>query len=205
MIHDRDRYYDCMAEIKNRISIFDEAMKFYRAAGDMTVGNIELACLQLRKVYELIGFASLAANKARYAEMRSKYEKDWNLPVILKEIEAFNPNFLPVRFSEVPDEKFGPNGKIERSDEFKFTRASLVSLHGELGEVLHAQNPYKPQYDYRPWFERCIQRRDFIIKVLSNHAVEIMKDEIFYRVVMNGSEGEIQVAEFVIVPGELVA
>ncbi len=179
--------------------MFDEAMKYFRGSGDMTVANVELACLQLRKIYELIGFAALAANKARYGEIRKRYEKDWNLPVILREIEAFNPNFLPVRFSEADDPDFGPHGKMVREDEFKFTRANLTALHGELGEVLHAQNPYKPMFDYRPWFQRCLDRRDFIIKVLSNHAVDIEKDEVFYRVTMNDSQGEIQVMVMVAV------
>jgi hypothetical protein len=194
-----------MAEIKNRISMFDEAMKYFRSAGVMTVANVELACLQLRKIYELIGFSALAANKARYAEIRGRYEKDWNLPAILKEIESFNPNFLPVRFSDEDDETLGPIRQMVRADEFKFTRLNLTKFHGELGEVLHAQNPYKPMFDYRPWFQKCIERRDFIIKVLSNHAVEIVKDEVFYRITMTGSQGEIQVAVMVALANEEVA
>ena len=182
------------------MALLDQALAPYRKHGTMTVPNLEMAALQLRKVYELIAFASIAANKSKYADFRAKYEKSWNLAEILKVIERFNPKFLPVRFEDATATNNTEMLRIVSVEDMKYTRENLSSLHGALATILHAHNPYKPHVDYPKWFSSIAKQRDDAIKILSCHTAEIVPDKLFYRVVMNGiPTGEIQVAVMEIV------
>lgn len=195
--HDWERYLACMEEIKKRIQIFDEAMGPFRISGISSVPNCELACLQLRKVYELIAFATLSANREKYSRIRASYEKDGDIARITKIIENINPDFLPIAIAEkitlIPDEIV----EIIEDPLRKLDRKTLVKRYGQISDILHAQNPYRPLPDYKKWQERLAKWRDEVVDILSLHKAIVDTDRIFYRVTMSAiPNGEIQVAVF---------
>ena len=58
---------------------------------------IESAALQIRKVLELIAFASLVANEPIYLKTVNKnIRKEWHAVDIIKLMEKINHNFYPV-------------------------------------------------------------------------------------------------------------
>ncbi len=183
-----------MEEIKRRIEILDDALSHFRNQSIMSVPNCEFYCLQLRKIYELISFATLSANRERYARIRISYEKDWDISRITKFIENVNPRFLPVAITETPTEDPKILYEIVEKVGPKLDRREFVRRHGIISDMIHAQNPYRKSPDYRVWFERVAKWRDEIVDMLSIHQA-IIDEYTFYRVVMNAvGTGKVQVA-----------
>ncbi|KEO88771.1 hypothetical protein EH31_15150 [Erythrobacter longus] len=195
--HDPGRYKKCMHELKHRIAIFDSAMAPFRKQNELAVPNLELALLQLRKCYELIAFASISANQKQYSLNRKRFEKDWRIAEIVKNVEKINPRFLPVGVrriitdgdTEAPHELL-PNG-------FSITSKELLSWHGRIGELMHASNPYSSKPQYLKLHGWACERRDHLIGLLSNHTTVIEFERIFYLCSMEvHPELEIQVSIF---------
>ncbi len=181
-----------MDEIKKRFVILDDALLTFRKDGIVGIPNLELACLQLRKIYELIAFGALATNRERYSVVRASYEKDWNLAEVLRTVERLNPHSFPVACRD-------SKGDIADVPGLRFDRQSLAKSHGELGEALHAKNHYADELDYRNLMELCCQKRDKILEILNFHRVwpDPKKEQTFYFVQMHAlPEGNVQVAVF---------
>ena len=196
--HDWEKYLACMEELKRRTQIVRDALIPYWTKQDVSVPNIELACLQLRKMYELVAFAALAAHKPRYQEIRKKFEKDWKLPEIIRRINSINPGFLPVAFEDV-------DGNIKELEDRRFTPNDIIKWHAEFGSILHAFNPYKPQPDYRSVADLCGSHIDRFTSTLSRHKVNVIRGEVFYLVTMQSdTDGSTQVATFYNVEGALI-
>ena len=204
MEHDPNGYTLCMEEIKRRTNILDEALTIFRQNGTVSVPNCELSCLQLRKIYELLAFSSLSANREKYARLRSSFEKDWDINRITKIIENLNPNFLPIAITEIEAEKDGVRYEIIDDPSQKFTRGELVKRHGQLSQMLHAFNPYRKVPDYAHWLMKASEWRDDLVATLNVHRVDIERERIFYRVAMDTlPDGDVQVAVMVRKPEEL--
>ena len=187
-----------MNELKRRTQIARDALMPYWTKQQISVPNVELACLQLRKMYELVAFAALAAHQARYREIRKRFEKDWKLPEIIRTLERINPGFLPVAFEDV-------GGNIREFEDRKFTPNGVIKWHSEFGSVLHAFNPYKPEPDYKNIADMCGAHIDRFTSILSRHKVNVIKGEVFYLVTMQSiDDGSIQVATFYNVDGTLI-
>lgn len=199
---DWKKYAACMEEIKHRTKILDEALNPYRNGHHLSVANCELASLQMRKIYELIAFASISANKERYRTVRTSYEKDWNLAKIVGFISNINPDFLPLAIYEVDSGDEDVRFEVKEKDTPKLSKGELVGRHGKLGGILHAQNPYRKPPDYEAWFKKLVEWRDEAVALLSNHRVTI-DDKTWFRVVMQTQDkGEVQVATMSLV-GEI--
>ena len=193
--HNPGLYADCMTEIKSRMKIVEEALSNYQLGGKgSSVPRVELACLQMRKVYELVVFAGLAANVKRYSTIRKRFEKEWNLKEIVRQIKSFNPNFLPIAFrDEIPKAESGILNMSEK-DGLMFTPEKIIQSHGRFGKILHAQNPYAVQEDYKAWAKEVIQCSNEVVSILSNHIVVVEPDDVIYRVCLAaGPQKSVQV------------
>lgn len=196
--HDSEKYLACMEELKRRTQIVRDALMPYWTAQQVSVPNVELACLQLRKMYELVAFAALAAHKPRYREIRKRFEKDWKLAEIIRTIDRINPGFLPVAFEDVA-------GDINELEDRRFTPSDVIKWHSRFGSILHAFNPYKPPPNYNKIADMCGVHIDRFTSTLNRHKVNVIKDEVFYLVTMQSSiDGSIQVATFYNVDGDLI-
>ena len=52
--------------------------------------------LQFRKIFELIAFASLSANKKLYAAAYANFAKHWEASKLIANLHRINPDFYPV-------------------------------------------------------------------------------------------------------------
>ena len=94
LMDDTAIYVTCMEKIRERINIIQTIQR-----GNITTGidflNTELTFVQFRKVLELIAFASLTANREKYAQAYADFERDGRAKRILEKIEKLNPDFYP--------------------------------------------------------------------------------------------------------------
>jgi hypothetical protein len=190
-----------MTEIKSRMKIIEEALSDYKLGGKGTsVPRVELACLQMRKVYELIVFAGLTANVKRYSTIRKRFEKEWNLKEIVRQIKSFNPNFLPIAFKDETPNAEGEMLKMSEKDGLMFTPENIIQSHGRFGNILHAQNPYAAAEDYRVWAKEVTGCANEVVSILSNHIVVVEPDDVIYRVSLAaGPKKSVEVATLVAV------
>ena len=188
-----------MTEIKSRMKIIEEALSDYQLGGKGTsVPRVELACLQMRKVYELVVFAGLTANVKRYSVIRKRFEKEWNLKDIVRQIKSFNPNFLPIAFKDEIPKAEGEILNMSEKDGLMFTPEKIIQSHGRFGNILHAQNPYAASENYKTWAKEVIECANEVVSILSNHIVVVEPDEIIYRVSLSaGPEKAVDVATMV--------
>lgn len=107
------KYCHQMEEIKLRTNVVTSFLHGQSSAV-YTPTTIECACLQIRKILELIAFASLIANKEAYTKVFSKVSKAWNAGDLLKELERVNPGFYPVPVTEVPSKQTGAEIGVNR-------------------------------------------------------------------------------------------
>ena len=131
-------YAALMTDAKQRIGLvrqLDEGS----VTTTRTEFDIELACLSLRRVLEVIAFSSLAANKAAYARHHIDFGRHWKAEKILTKLELINPEFYPV-----PVTGLG-TGHIEPIDVPHLTRLDFSKLYDLTSEILHTWNPYKPE------------------------------------------------------------
>src|SRR3989442_14231436 len=93
-IEDTSRYIKCMQEVRARLKLIESV-----TAKQLTTGqpfsDVEFVFLQLRKILELIAFASLSANKEQYSAAHAKFATHWNAKRMLADLEKVNPDFYP--------------------------------------------------------------------------------------------------------------
>ncbi len=184
---DAVQYLNCMEEIKLRVRITDDALREAIVHERGTFPNVELAALQMRKIYELIAFSSIAANRTEYEQIRTIFQKDWKLSSVVKTLKKVNPDFLPVPLLAEGDQ---PNYVFKNSREREISEAELVKCHGRLGDLLHASNPYRDLPDFRVIGCRLSQERNKIVECLCRHTITLKapKDVLYFVELM--SEGE---------------
>jgi hypothetical protein len=119
----------------------------------------ELVFLQLRKILELIAFASLTANREKYAAAHSKFSQHWKAKQMLEELAKVNPDFYPLPIQR-PQMRDDGVKHCARVDEF-LTKDDFVSLYDVSSEFLHVGNPFSTKdpliqmrYNVRQWLER---------------------------------------------------
>ena len=179
-------YCNCMEEVKLRVGVILAVVE-----KGLTVGredfDAELVCVQMRKTLELIAFASLTANQARYAEAHADFESHWNAKRLLANLERLHPQFYPkpVQF-ERQDEK-GIKHFANVTDGY-LTREEFVTLYQKCSEVLHARNPFRSESrvinfgrSIREWVGR-------IQKLLAVHYMRLAGSEKLWVVFMQHPE-----------------
>jgi hypothetical protein len=149
--------------------------------------NGELVCVQLRKTLELIAFASLTANKAKYAQTYADFATDWNAKRLLTKIEKIHPEFYPKPVEFAQQGASGVKHFTEVTDGF-LIRDEFVTLYNKCSEVLHARNPFRTDpkivdfgYSIRDWVGR-IQR------LLALHWMQLVDSEDIWFICMQDPE-----------------
>ena len=142
-------YCNCMERVKHHVRIIESAL-----SGAVVVSNhrdcsmllAELIFLHFRKALEEIAFASLSANREKYAAARAGFATEWNARRMLGFIEKVNPSFYPLPLQE-PKETAPGIKHFERMNEPFLTRDDFEKLYDSAGEVLHSPNPFSPKKD----------------------------------------------------------
>src|ERR1700730_12646497 len=140
MVDDTQLYIKCMEEVRDRVSLVSN-IGARRITTGTEVFDVELVFVQLRKILELIVFASLTANKEEYSAAHEKFATHWKAKLMLQELIKINPEFYPMPIGRPQLQPNGVKHCPEVSDPF-LTKDDFVLLYDKTGEVLHARNPF---------------------------------------------------------------
>lgn len=136
-------YAACMEDVLARtslvLSITSGELRLARE--DFTT---ELACLQLRKTLEQIGFASLTANQSVYAAVYADFSSHWNAKRLLANLDKLHPEFYPRPITPAEGRQKGVKHFDNIQDGY-LTREDFVFLYNKASEVLHTRNPFHAQ------------------------------------------------------------
>jgi len=152
-----------MSEVRERLDavmLLAFSEKVFKGTSDFL---LETQFLQLRKVLEVMAFASLTANQAKYAAAHAKFATHWNAARMLGCLEEINPDFYPMP-AVVRKVAPGPNARIRWEyqvvrDGF-LSRDDFVFLYDTSSMIVHTRNPFSPntpveiRYDIPVWVER---------------------------------------------------
>jgi hypothetical protein len=129
------KYVDAMKEIKNRVEVIDFFLTG-RGQAVLASATIETTGLQFRKIFELIAFSSLIANKRLYSTAYADFSKHWEAPKLLRNLRKINPRFYPVSVAEVPVSTPGITHDLRTRDHDYLTWISQTRA-GQGGEPGH--------------------------------------------------------------------
>ena len=136
---DKLAYCSCMEQIKRRLGIINSLTSRRVTTGDEGADG-EFCCLQIRKVLEQLAFASLAASRARYAEVHKKFDREWRAKQILERLRDLHPDFYPVALFPSPN---GPGRwHFDRLSEGYLTESDFVFLYDKCSSAIHDWNPF---------------------------------------------------------------
>ena len=129
-----------MDEIKLRDQVIDDHLTGKKSTGQ-PMTNIELICLQFRKIGELLMLSALCVHKAEYQSIYRNIEKEWDPNKIKKRLENIHPDFYPTPFKRVIYINTGKQKNSKIIDNY-LSKDECISLIGRCGNILHAFNPY---------------------------------------------------------------
>ena len=177
------QYAEIMKELKLRTKVIS-ALSSGQAHAVFTPSTIESVGLQFRKCFELIAFASLAANQMEYSAAYSNFSKHWEAAKLVKNLKRINPNFYPKPVKEAPTTQFGvTNALVAREGDF-LTEAELIEAHGRCGGLMHSANPFAKKFDYDSYIPIFQTWYTKMVNLLNNHEVRLLNDKGFYLVHM---------------------
>lgn len=182
-------YAGCMDQIKSRIALVDQFLSEWRSHGSATDLACELSALQLRKIYELIAFASISADLEKYRTVSRKFDKDWNFAEIIKTLSQLNPEFLAKPVRRVVPQELGVNWHFEERPEAALSKGELLYRHGHLHSLLHAGNPFGTKKEARDSLMRIDTWVREVGQLLSQHRYVTGPHQEGYIIELNG-QGE---------------
>lgn len=175
MIEQTRVYINCMEEVRDRVNLVNSV-----GDGRITTGrkefDIELVFVQLRKVLELIAFASLTANKEKYSAAHAKFATHWKAKLMLQELEKINPDFYPMPIGQPQLQPNGVKHCPAITDGF-LTKEDFAFLYDTTGDVLHVRNPFgahDPQLNIRYSVKQWVSR---IQVLLGLHIIHLVDDK----------------------------
>lgn len=181
---DIEKYVASMKEIKLRTEVIDLFLSGQREARYVPT-TTETIGLQFRKVFELIAFASLAANRDQYSRAYADFSKHWELAKLIKNLRRINPEFYPKPVVEMQSDKAEVVNALRDRDQDYLTRDELISAHGRCGALMHSTNPFANPIDYGFYQQSFPLWRMRVINLLNNHQVRLLGDTGFWLVHMH--------------------
>jgi hypothetical protein len=120
----------------------------------------DLVFLQLRKVLELVAFASLIANRGKYEIEYKKFSTQWRAQRLLEDLAKIHPDFYPMPISPPETRPNGVKHITFIADGF-LTKEEFPLLYGNCAAMLHMRNPYsqddpvvRMRYCVKDWVAR---------------------------------------------------
>lgn len=179
-------YCNCMEEVKLRLAVVLSVVERRLAVGREDF-DAELVCVHLRKTLELIAFASLTANKDRYAQTHENFVSHWNAKKLLANLEKVHPEFYPKPVTFSHQDNKGVKHLSDVQNGF-LTRDEFVTLYDKCSEILHSWNPFRTDprvvsfgYSIGDWITR-IQR------LLVFHSMRLVDSEDVWLIYMQHPE-----------------
>jgi hypothetical protein len=178
---DIEKYSAHMTQIKLRVALINITLGVQPTEIDQLPIFIESIGLQFRKVFELIAFATLAANRAMYSLVYRDFAKHWEAGKLLKNLEKINPEFYPKPGIETPSEQPGVRAHFNDRPQDYLTKTDLIAAHGRCGGLLHAANPFAPPINYEFYLSSFPVWAAKIVNLLHVHRVHLVGDSGFYH------------------------
>ena len=158
-----------MAEMKLRLFTAHDAAQRCLSSGGAKWADFELACLQLRKAIELIGFSTMSAELDAYRSVSNSFERDWNFANILRALRRVSPNSFPFSVQRERSTAPGVDWHFVPQSEYAVDPSVLIEWHGRLNVHLHAANPYRATPDHQLMCLRIKSNVQDISSFLSDH------------------------------------
>jgi hypothetical protein len=183
------KYCDLMEEIKLRMNVIDffvlgQGHALYQPP------TLESACLQLRKILELVAFGSLVANKDAYTLVYSKASKKWDAADLLKELEQVNPDFYPVPIVENPSKTPGIVMEHKKREGDFLTKSDFAEVYGRCGVMAHAANPFGKGIDYPYYQQQLPVWRTKVLRLLNSHEIRLVNTPGLYVIHMREDQDD---------------
>lgn len=181
------KYIDLLCEIKGRMIIINNidingSQKYHDI-------NVESACLQIRKILELIAFGSLISNIDLYSNEYDKFAKFWNAEYMLKDMKNVNEHFYPKPQFQKNSEREGAKHDLIEVDENDYLNTvEFIKVYKKCGAIMHADNPYGSKVDYNYYREVIPYWVEKIHVLLNVHKIQLVDDENLYLIQMGSNK-----------------
>jgi hypothetical protein len=177
---DIQKYAATMKEIKLRTEAINLFLSGEREVRYIPT-TVETIGLQFRKVFELIAFASLTANRDQYSSVYANFAKHWEVAKLLKNLRRINPEFYPKPVLEVQSNQPGVLHELKDRDPDYLTQDELIVAHGRCGALMHAANPFAAPVDYAFYQKNFSVWMTRTINLLNNHKVHLLGDSGYWH------------------------
>ena len=185
-------YCNSMEEVKTRISIVRSVANRSLSLRIGDLFDYELVCIHFRKCLELIAFASLMANKDRYAEVHNNFTKHWKAKGILDELNKIHPEFYPSPIEHNNGQQ-GVHEYKELTSGF-LTQEEFKNLYDKCSEVLHTRNPFRVDKASIDFGKSIVEWSRLIQKLLNMHYMRLIDDDGLWVVHMkHQNDGKVHV------------
>src|SRR5271155_3857663 len=176
---DIEKYAATMKQIKLRTEVI---RLFFRANATPIICQrpSRPIGLQFRKMFELIAFSSLAANREQYSAAYENFATHWRAGKLLENLERINPDFYPKPVLEVRSAQPGVVNDLKDRDQDYLKQAELIVAHRKCGALMHAENPFGQPIDYKYFEKNYPKWNTKIINLLNMHKVHLLGDTGFW-------------------------
>lgn len=184
-VADCEKYAECMEEIKKRhasvVAVFQR-----RLSTGFPQTDLEYVWLQLRKILELIGLASLCAHRVGYERVRAAFHKDQNVSDVVKQIKRINPHYFPTPHEQIRDASGTRTVEVVTSTKDSLTELEYSEKLGRCSNFLHAKNPYsRKEVDVVEAIEEAAVLSHRVINLLNAHGIRLVGTDAQLWVVMH--------------------
>lgn len=185
-----------MYEIKSRTNVVLRSLHAYNSGTSLTgyrQSDIELCFLQLRKILELMMFASLVAHATNGQKLQKNLaEKEWNAQKILDFLSRVNTDFFPQAIQR--DENDSSPAPQMIPVEGALTRDEFGKLYNRVcGKYLHASRDLTSLHDHQSLFDEVSIWITKLRRLLDSRWI-VVSDEIAFAVLMSTKpDGHVQV------------
>lgn len=177
------KYANVMKEIKLRAEVINRFLSVQREALYVPT-TVETVGLQFRKIFELIIFASLAANRDEYAKAYSEFARHWEAAKLVKNLRRINPEYYPHPVVEKPSTHPAALHDLAKRGADYLTEDELTEAHGRCGKLMHAANPFGRPIHYEFYEQSFPIWMTRIVNLLNNHKVHLLGDSGFWLIHM---------------------
>ena len=179
-LSDGEKYKDCMVIIVNRMNLIKKYLEDRENLKDDKIAiTIEFMCLQYRKIFENIIFASLAANRqavtTQYIQLLNEYHPDR----IIKKMKLLNPHYYPVPIKVIRADGGTLVNAIPISDKH-LSEQDLKSAWNLCSDYLHARNPYAASLTKKTVLDRFQTWWDKIQNLLHTHCIKLKERNLLF-------------------------
>jgi hypothetical protein len=179
-----EKYLECMEEVKKRVEVIESLIN-KTVATPYLITNVEFACIQIRKILELVALSGLVANKSEYQKIKMNLENLWNAKDIVKTLQVINPKFYP---EPIVLQGFGGDPNNTRTQPVTsgyLTGDEFLDIYARCGGLLHAQNPFSRKKEFENTYKVIPSWLEKLKKLLNQHIVNLVDESHMIMVLMN--------------------